>query len=67
MLLCFKAEQLTSPRESVSRFLCLAGNVAACLDITICCELIIADRTKITAGGCTSQAELGAGIHYLLT
>lgn len=43
MLLCFKAEQPTSLRESVSRFLCLAGNVAACLDVAIRCELTIAD------------------------
>ena len=43
MLLCFKAEQPTSPQESASRFLCLAGKVAACLDVAICCELIIAD------------------------
>lgn len=63
MPLCFKAEQPTSPQESVSRFLCLAGNVAACLDVAICCELIIANQTKIAAGGCGSQAELGAGVH----
>lgn len=64
MLLSSKAEQPTSPRESVSRFLCLAGNAAACLDIAICCELIIADRVKVAAGGCTSQAELGAATPY---
>lgn len=62
MLLCFEAEQPTSLQESASRFLCRAGNAAACPDVAVCRELIIVDRTEIAAGGCASQAELGAAI-----